>query len=503
MVFERIHIFFIIVFTLIFIFGQNTMAQQPDPPTITSITIEPSDEHPGAVRLYWLPSPTEGVTGYILWRYIKDETHNGYQIVTDDLAADEYMYLDENAQAHIKSESFYMAAYINDKQYFGLPSPAHHTIFLNPIKYDSCKMTNTLTWTPYKGWDSGANYNIYRNDDTDPIQPGISDTTYTDNHIDGNITYSYYIKAIKNANSNFTSTSNTASIYTTPINHPDSTLFYFYNIAYNGNSANFTVNIDNTADLHGHSLMISSKQTTGYSEVEFKQFDNEYQTIEFSHNTINQPLYYKVKAINVCGDTIMETDVVQPIVLNAESNETEVTLEWNSSFIESMENYNISIIVDGTQYLPENTNENTAYFVFEEIDPQNTAEVFCFTIEALETNGNTSYSNEICVSRIPKIEPPTAFSPNGDGLNDVFGPFWESGNENSYIKNAIITEFKLIIYDKYGGAVFATDNSDDKWNGTANGGRAVTEGGYIYYMWFKTLQGKTYEKSATINVVYP
>jgi gliding motility-associated-like protein len=54
---------------------------------------------------------------------------------------------------------------------------------------------------------------------------------------------------------------------------------------------------------------------------------------------------------------------------------------------------------------------------------------------------------------------PTAFTPNGDGLNDNFRPHNALKADNY--------EFK--IYNRWGQLVFQTNNWQDKWNGTING----------------------------------
>jgi gliding motility-associated-like protein len=55
---------------------------------------------------------------------------------------------------------------------------------------------------------------------------------------------------------------------------------------------------------------------------------------------------------------------------------------------------------------------------------------------------------------------PNAFSPNGDGTNDKFGPI---GNLNN------ITNYTLSIFNRWGELVFKSNNPFEKWNGTING----------------------------------
>lgn len=52
---------------------------------------------------------------------------------------------------------------------------------------------------------------------------------------------------------------------------------------------------------------------------------------------------------------------------------------------------------------------------------------------------------------------PNAFTPNGDGVNDVFLPLANVSTE--------IYDFSMQIYDRWGGLVFETDNVHQGWNG--------------------------------------
>ena len=65
-----------------------------------------------------------------------------------------------------------------------------------------------------------------------------------------------------------------------------------------------------------------------------------------------------------------------------------------------------------------------------------------------------------------------AFSPNNDGMNDLFMP---QGFEEFEGK------FNLSIYDLQGQMVYSTDSKDEPWNGTfENKGRKMPLGTYIW-----------------------
>ncbi len=74
---------------------------------------------------------------------------------------------------------------------------------------------------------------------------------------------------------------------------------------------------------------------------------------------------------------------------------------------------------------------------------------------------------DITVYRILKM--PGAFTPNGDGKNDVF--------RIPPGVNIVLSDF--LVFDRWGKKVFETKNSDDGWDGTCNG-RSCPAGTYVY-----------------------
>ena len=79
-----------------------------------------------------------------------------------------------------------------------------------------------------------------------------------------------------------------------------------------------------------------------------------------------------------------------------------------------------------------------------------------------------SISNEINLYLPLRSYIPTAFSPNGDGLNDTFGPVGEG-----------INEFKITVYDRWGEVIFTSHDISTKWDGRHKGS-PVPFGSYNY-----------------------
>ena len=68
---------------------------------------------------------------------------------------------------------------------------------------------------------------------------------------------------------------------------------------------------------------------------------------------------------------------------------------------------------------------------------------------------------------------PNAFTPNGDGRNDLLKPFVDCANN--------ITSFSLMIYNRWGELMFESDNEKKSWDGTFNGKSAPSDT-YVYIL---------------------
>jgi gliding motility-associated-like protein len=85
-------------------------------------------------------------------------------------------------------------------------------------------------------------------------------------------------------------------------------------------------------------------------------------------------------------------------------------------------------------------------------------------------------TKEVIQLRTCRIDVPTAFTPNGDGLNDFFGPL-----------NALAAEnFLFRVYNRWGGLLFETNDWTKPWDGTSNG-TAQPAGNYVWTLTYRDL----------------
>jgi gliding motility-associated-like protein len=120
----------------------------------------------------------------------------------------------------------------------------------------------------------------------------------------------------------------------------------------------------------------------------------------------------------------------------------------------------------------------------EERDPRFAyPEVGCFLVAlrvANELGCQDSTAAVVCVEDAFVLYAPTAFTPNGDGFNDVFGVVTTVGATDL---------FELAIYDRWGQQIHRGTALNEGWDGTANGTLAPDG----VYAWMVRLRDRTGE----------
>lgn len=92
-----------------------------------------------------------------------------------------------------------------------------------------------------------------------------------------------------------------------------------------------------------------------------------------------------------------------------------------------------------------------------------------------------------------KVHIPNAFTPNGDGKNDVFTILGIS-----YVKH-------LVIYDQYGKKVFEKKNyiaanRSLGWDGTLNG-ELLPTGSFVYFAEMECESGGVFTRKGTVTLI--
>ncbi len=109
----------------------------------------------------------------------------------------------------------------------------------------------------------------------------------------------------------------------------------------------------------------------------------------------------------------------------------------------------------------------------------------CYAVTATDTLGNQSaFSNIVCTPGCAGYELPNVFTPNSDGINDLFTPFPET--------TANVERVEMVIYNRWGLLVFETSDPMINWDGrNRQNNNECPEGTYFYVceVYEKTLNG--------------
>jgi len=97
----------------------------------------------------------------------------------------------------------------------------------------------------------------------------------------------------------------------------------------------------------------------------------------------------------------------------------------------------------------------------------------CYFVTAIDSFDNESVpSVRLCLDECSNYELPNVFSPNGDGINDLYRP-----QRTSYVERVEMT-----IFNRWGIQVYYTEDPDVNWDGKINNSNTLVSSGVYYYI---------------------
>ncbi len=119
------------------------------------------------------------------------------------------------------------------------------------------------------------------------------------------------------------------------------------------------------------------------------------------------------------------------------------------------------------------------------------AGAYTVTLVALNSNGcfnSSSYSFYIADSS--GITLPNIFTPNGDGINDIFKPIARG-----------ISSIKVNVYTRYGNFLYGWDTINGFWDGYTTSGTLCESGTYFYVIEATGFDGQTYKLKSYLTLL--
>ncbi|MCX7729301.1 MAG: PKD domain-containing protein, partial [Bacteroidia bacterium] len=111
-----------------------------------------------------------------------------------------------------------------------------------------------------------------------------------------------------------------------------------------------------------------------------------------------------------------------------------------------------------------------------------------YTVILIAMNNQGCYDN---IAKVLYVEPefhiyiPNVFTPDGNGLNDIFQPKGIGIDESNY---------KMLIFDRWGEKIFESNDFKKGWDGSVKGNPGkVTQDVYVYKIYVRDMKGNKHE----------
>lgn len=198
---------------------------------------------------------------------------------------------------------------------------------------------------------------------------------------------------------------------------------------------------------------------------------------------------YRIRYTDLCGN---ESDVsieVCPIILTGRLlKDNAISLTWSAyqGWKNGVSNYIIEKYAqDGTLLQTFNAGTNTSY-VDESADLDHQTFVYVVKAAAVDTGLGQAVSNKVFILKNPNLFHPTAFTPNGDNLNDHFT-----------VLGQYVVGFQMSIFNRWGELLFNTTDINAGWDGTFKG-KEMPEGTYTFIAYITDRAGRTFKRSGSV-----
>ncbi len=123
------------------------------------------------------------------------------------------------------------------------------------------------------------------------------------------------------------------------------------------------------------------------------------------------------------------------------------------------------------------------------------ADTGCFLVTLVAANSSAckdTARSKVCVQSEFEFYAPNSFTPNGDGLNDIWMPVGQDIDPFSY---------DLTIFNRWGNLVFESTTPGKGWDGTGSGNSNSQVDTYVWHVALKDQHGHRYIYTGNLNLI--
>lgn len=477
--------FFFCLFTIFGLRGQDVT--QPLPPLLDRLSVDPAT---GFAVLNWLPGGSPDVGSYVIYSY----SNNTAFAVDTIFSPFALTYTHTGSVARYRSVTYVVAAMDSSLNISPL-SNSLSTMYLVAVN-DTCNGRIVMTWTPYSNSAHPADgYGIYLSVDGAPaVLQGTVPVNVLSYILQGytpDTGYCLYVSALSGTVR--LSSSNRQCLITGIEGAPawtkaDATAITDGKIiisgSYDPDSDMRTFRAERKTGASGSWILSSPVLGSGG-------------TVIFSDGSADTTMInlFRISAVSSCGTPVAVSEPVRNIVLSAFVEGNEVILRWNNPFPSSAALFSVW----------RNTGSGPEEIVRELADTVRTEDyrTFAYGISSGEVvyyvtavradapAGITECRSSAAAVRFTEnIYIANAFTPDGDGLNDTFGPVLSF--------TPLTYEFK--VFSRLGVLLFRTSAHGTGWDGR-RGGTPMPAGAYLWTLTLTKPSGTTERRNGTVTIL--
>ncbi len=206
--------------------------------------------------------------------------------------------------------------------------------------------------------------------------------------------------------------------------------------------------------------------------------------------TSNDKICYRISYIDKCDNASPQGSVACPVRLSGTMDKKNaIALTWSAyngwqggvrNYV--VEKYNVQGALINSFTVTDTT------FTDDQIDNAN--QLVRYDVKAVpnSTAPAVSVSNVVQFIKNANIYFPTAFSPNGDNLNESF-----------IVSGQFISKMSMRIFDRWGSLLFATEKNEP-WSGRLDG-KTLSPSTYIWKVEITDLAGRTFSQEGIVALI--
>jgi len=461
--------------------------EQPLSPRLDMITVDPQT---GFAVLRWLPSASTDVGSYVIYTF-SNGTANAVDTVRSPFVTE---YTHTGSSARYGSVTYVVAA-MDSSQNISPLSNSLSTLFLSAVS-DTCHGTISLSWSSYQNpYHPADEYVLWLGAGGGSPEPDtIVPLTTASLSLSGMAPLtSYCFHVSSSSGGEGLSSSNRACVMTGSEIEPGwvSTdavsvtargLSIYGSYDEEGSMDSFTIQKFETSSSEW-APVVSGTGADGTITAEIPEADT---------GSVN---LYRTAILNNCSIVAITSAPARNILLQSSVTGTRIDLRWNNPFPSDGAVFSVwretgngweEIVSQVTDTV---WSEDYSLFA-QNISSANVAYQITALQEGAYAGAPVSRSNTVVAELAENIYMPNAFTPDGNGLNDIFMP----------VLSFMPVSYEMRIYSRNGMLLFSTGDYAAGWDGRYHD-TPMPSGVYLWSIMVETPSGRTETRRGTVTIM--